>query len=278
MKLQAFSHNYHNPPMDKRLINLFPIDIRKGITEIFGQQPLQTVLLQLLPANTVNEHFFSFLHPKEATILGSYRFSKRRSEYLTGRICAKLAIRDFSYRNKIHSYPLNLQEIEIGKTANGRPTALVHTQNADELKIDISISHSGDYVVALAAQLNCGIDLQQQKPALLRVQEKYCSKAESKILEMFLADNDAVTRLTLLWAAKEAAKKALSLWQMPGFLDLELWKTKKIAGCNVFYLLLNIKNPLIPQEVIVMTGMFYGYALAICLVDEDFIHAGTTRS
>ena len=147
--------------------------------------------------------------------------------------------------------------------------------------MDISISHSGDYVVALAAQVKCGIDLQQQKSALLRVQEKYCSDAESEILETCLADNAVVTRFTLLWAAKEAAKKALSPWQMPGFLDLELWKTKKIAGCNcnVLYLRLpQIKNPLMPQEVIVMTCMFNDYALAICLVDEDVNNAGTTRS
>ena len=51
MKLQAFSYNYHIPTMDKQLINLFPMDIRKGITEIFGQQPLQTVLTPTITRN-----------------------------------------------------------------------------------------------------------------------------------------------------------------------------------------------------------------------------------
>jgi len=121
--------------------------------------------------------------------------------------------------------------------------------------------------------------LQQQKSALLRVQEKYCSEVEFKLLETFLADNNTATRLTLLWAAKEAAKKALSHWQMPGFLDLELWKTKRFTNCNAFYLrLTNTKSPKMPHEVIVMAGIFYDYALAICLIDEDFIDAGTTRS
>lgn len=271
--------------MDKQLKNLFPTDIREAAIEIFGEQSMQTVLLGLLPATNVCEHsqseslFCEMLHPKEAAILSGYRFPKRRSEYLTGRICAKLATQNFLDLTKTNSnYPL-LPEIEIANTADGRPKVRVHTPKADEPKMDISISHSGDYGVALAAQSKCGIDLQQQKSALLRVQEKYCSVGEFRLLETFLTDNDTLTRLTILWAAKEAAKKALSQWQMPGFRDMEAWKLKSFTNCIALFLRLpHTTSQQMPREVTVMACMFNDYALAICLVNEDFTDAGTPRS
>ncbi len=93
--------------------------------------------------------------------------------------------------------------------------------------MDISISHSGDYGAALAACSPCGIDLQLRQDSLLKVKEKYCSEAEYRLLETFLSETDTLARLALLWAAKEAAKKALSHWQMPGFLDLEIGNVKR---------------------------------------------------
>jgi phosphopantetheinyl transferase len=271
--------------MDKQLKNLFPEAISKGASEIFGDQSMQPVLLGLLSATTVAEHpqadsrFCEMLHPKEAAILSGYRFPKRRSEYLTGRICAKMAIQGFSNLTETHAIPLLLPEIEIANTVNGRPNVRVHTPKANALKMDISISHSGNYGVALAAESKCGIDLQRQEAALRRVQEKYCSEGEYRLLETFLTDNDAVTRLAIVWAAKEAAKKALSHWQMPGFLDLEVRELKSFTHCMALSLrLTHTKSQQIPEELTVVAGMFDDYALAICLVNEDRSDAGTTRS
>ncbi|MCP4340907.1 MAG: 4'-phosphopantetheinyl transferase superfamily protein, partial [Desulfobulbaceae bacterium] len=106
--------------------------------------------------------------------------------------------------------------------------------------------------------------------ALLRVQKRYCSEAEYRLLETFATDIDMTTRLNILWAAKEAAKKALSCWEMPGFLDLELRELKK--STNYIALSLHIphtKSKHMVKEVTVVASIFDDYALAICLINES---------
>ena len=269
--------------MDKQLKNLFPAALRKGAIEIFGDQSMQPVLLGLLSATTNSEHPLpdscssKTLHPNEIDILSGYRFPKRRSEYLTGRICAKMAIQKFITLTKTHPRPLILPEIEITNTATRRPIVRIHGANTDVPKLDISIAHSGDFGVALASGSRCGIDLQRHEETLLRVKDKYCSEREHRLLETFLTDNDMITRLNILWAAKEAAKKALSYWQMPGFLDLELQELKRFTNCITLSLRIpHAKSNQMPKEATVAAGMFGDYALAICLINEVHKDAGTT--
>jgi phosphopantetheinyl transferase (holo-ACP synthase) len=172
-----------------------------------------------------------------------------------------------------------LSAIQIINTENGRPVVCVHAPKNNTLKMDISLSHSGAYGAALAAGSPCGIDLQLRQDSLLKVKEKYCSEAEYRLLETFLSETDILTRLALLWAAKEAAKKALSYWQMPGFLDLEVSDLKNFTHYTAFTLhISNIKSQLMPTKITVIAGMFNDYALAICLTNKDNSNAGITRS
>lgn len=268
--------------MDKQPKNLFPATLQKSVIEIFGEQAMQPVLLRLLAPTTVGEASFSdsdsdrMLHTNELAILSGYKFPKRRSEYLTGRICAKIAVQGFLKLCKTHPVPPILPEIEIASSENGRPTAQIHSDKAVTLKMDISIAHSGDYGVALAAESRCGIDLQRQEAALLRVQKRYCSEAEYRLLETFSIDIDMTKRLNILWAAKEAAKKALSYWQMPGFLDLELRELKKSTTCFALSLhITHTKSKHMVKEVTVAASILDDYALAICLINEER-DAGTT--
>ena len=274
--------------MHKMFTNLFPAAIKKGAIEIFGEQSMQAVLLGLLSAPTSapaaphpqsGSSFCKLLHPKEAAIFNGYRFPKRRSEYLTGRICAKMAIRGLLNLTLDHSISPIPSEIEIVRTENGRPDIYIHVSEANTLKMEISISHSGEYGVAIATESPCGVDLQLQQSNLLRVQEKFCNDGEYNLLETFLTDSDKLTRLALLWAAKEAAKKALSHWQMPGFLDLEVQKLQSFSNCiGLFLRISHSKCRTTPEEVTVVAGMFGEYALAICLIKKDRSDAGITRS
>jgi 4'-phosphopantetheinyl transferase EntD len=275
-------------PMDKQPNNLFPATIAQGAMKIFGDQSMRPVLLGLLaapapatdsPQADADIPFRHLLHPREAALLGGYRFTKRRSEYLTGRICAKMAIQGFLQLSKTVATPPQPADIEIAGTADGRPQICVHAAYAAALKMDISISHSGGYGAALATGSKCGIDLQLRQESLLRVQEKYCRAVENEVLATYLPDHDPLTRLGLLWSAKEAAKKALSYWQMPGFLDLQVIQLQSLRDAVVFYLRIRpAGNRHMPEAVRVVAGLFGNYALAICLVNEDRSHAGTARS
>jgi phosphopantetheinyl transferase len=266
--------------MHKIFTNLFPKSINNGAIEIFGKQSFAPVLLELFPTPMpLPEPIPALLHQDEAAALSNYRLPKRRSEYLTGRICAKIAV--YNLINHTTAPPIHetLSAIQIINTENGRPMVCIHAQNSTPFRrMDISISHSGDYGAALSAGSPCGIDLQLRQDSLLKVKEKYCSEAEYRLLETFLSDADTLTRLALLWAAKEAAKKALSHWQMPGFLDLEVGDLKNFTHYTAFTLhVSNIKTQLMPKKVTVIAGMFKEYALAICLTNED-CNAGITRS
>jgi phosphopantetheinyl transferase (holo-ACP synthase) len=281
LKLQAISHYHHIQPMHKMFTNLFPEAIKKGMIEIFGEQPMQPFLIDLLPAPMIPaESVLALLHQNEAAALSGYRLPKRRSEYLTGRICAKLATQELLNLTTRPSTPQTLSAIEITKTENGRPKVCVHAPENYTLKMDISISHSGDYGAALAAAASyCGIDLQLRQDSLLKVKEKYCIEAEFKLLEAFSTDIDTLTRLALLWAAKEAAKKALSHWQMPGFLDLEVEELQNFTNYTAFTLrITNIKNQTMPKQVTVIADTFNEYALAVCIMNKDHSNAGITRS
>lgn len=274
------------PPITKHNKNLFPAAIKRGAIEIFGEQSMQAVLLRLVPAPVPTEFpqpepdFRHLLHLNEVSTLSGYRFPKRRSEYLTGRICAKMAVQRFFDLSQTHPTAPLLHEIEIASTENGRPIACLQRPQAEELKLDISISHSGEYGVALATASKCGIDVQLQNLTLLRVQEKYCSKAEDHLLEASLTNHENLTRLTMLWAAKEAAKKALSHWQMPGFHELEVWQAQRCTNCIVISLHVTTtqtdKVRKMPEQVKVVTGIFNDYVLAICLVD-DFLPETTAK-
>ena len=268
--------------MDTQLKNLFPKAVKKGAIEVFGEQSIQPVLLRLIPANTAAGQSNTFadiselLHPKERATLDTYRLAKRRTEYLTGRICAKKAVHYFLSETSTSPDSLLLPEIEITNTSIGRPQIHLPWPQSVSLKIDISISHSGDYGSALAAESKCGIDLQLQKNALLHVQEKYCTASEFNLLEKSLVNCDVLSRLTVLWAAKEAGKKALSYWQMPGFLDLQLCELTRYPGfLTVSLCISNRKNNHFPDQLTVVASMFENYALAICLVREENGNART---
>ena len=263
--------NSQIPPMDDQLKNLFPTAVKMGMIEIFDEQSVQPFMLRLLAADTAT----GLLHPKEKTVFSGYRLAKRRTEYLTGRICAKKAVQAFWLESGTCTESPALSEIEIAHTTNGRPIVYLPGAKANQLKVDISISHSGEYAAALTAQSPCGIDVQMQKSALLTVREKYCNETENSLLANRLVNCEHLTRLTLLWAAKEAGKKALSYWQMPGFLNLELCGLTSFPGyCTLSLKIRTIKNSSFPDHITVVAATFGDYALALCLVPVEGGNAG----
>jgi len=162
-----------------------------------------------------------WLHPVEQEKLSSLLHQKRHLEWLGGRICVKEALRCFF----IHSpYPAEVPapHLQIIHAPSGRPLVHQGMLNGEMVIPHISISHSGRYALALAAAAPCGIDIQENRETLGRVQERFCSQGEGRLMMDLLPGLDSSEHLTLLWAAKESVKKAVVLEAMPGFLELEL--------------------------------------------------------
>lgn len=203
----------------------------------------------------------------ELAQLRGYRLAKRQSEWLTGRLCAKLALQTFLDRPGNKQPPTPLCRLEIVNDPSGRPR-IGGPAAANVHNIDLSISHAKEYGLALVADCCCGIDIQRAEQTLVRVQEKFCRETEINRVVRQLPQPDTLQTLNLLWTAKEAAKKAMSRQRMPGFLQLFL---DDIAAQDEGYLLTlrhEGEGASSYPPIQVIAGCYREYTLALCLLAE----------
>ncbi len=260
--------------------DLFPPDLKQAAMALFGRSTPSAILLKQPSADALPNSLpascspaVALLHANEIIRFTNYRLNKRRAEFLTGRIAAKMALKNF-WTSAGLILPAALCHIEITNDANGRP--IVCPDCLKDLPTpEISISHGGEYAASLVAKSPCGIDVQRQQVNLLRVREKYCSVAELQLLAELLSDMAPLSRLLLLWTAKEAAKKALSYRRMPGFLELELISSvKSLPHSPTFTLAVRVRdNDRLPGFVTVLVTTFADYGLAICILPKEQCYA-----
>ena len=161
-----------------------------------------------------------YLAPGELLCWGRFTADKRRREWLGGRIAAKYAAAGLLTRNgRIRPG----SELAIVAAPNGRPHLDPELPGA--FPPDISISHSSSLAAALAVSKGlCGIDIQKITDRTVKVRDRFCTADENAILASFFHGPAArqSTLLTMLWAAKEALRKAAGPGTLPGFLELKL--------------------------------------------------------
>lgn len=219
------------------------------------------------------EFLARYLGHEELAQYNAYTLAKRKTEWLGGRIAAKRAALANRGEEGVDLLACGLPVVSADKT--GRP--LIKDLSGRPL-VDISISHSGNLAAAMAVdQGRCGIDIQQIIPSVVRVRDRFSRQAEIDILENFsLADTDPAFPLSILWAAKEALKKALGTGASPGFLELEL-SSARDAGTADNCLLLDFickdqekptqKKPGRPAKALAM--LYEDYALALTCAPKN---------
>ena len=144
-----------------------------------------------------------------------FSLKKRRTEWLGGRMAAKWAAAGL-----LGGTETEWQELVIRTEEDGRPY-LTATNKA--IAPFISISHSGPLAAGLAANLPCGLDIQQPGPKIHTVRQRFAHQEEEDILSGSLPKSFAETeRLTLLWAAKEAVRKTVRTSPLLGLLETRL--------------------------------------------------------
>ena len=261
--------------------NLFPADLDQVAKQTFGPRYCKSVLLKLLDADYCHhlivdsKAVLSLLNPKEISVANNYKLAKRRIEFITGRICAKMAIQNYQGLCSPPLSPAALREIEIAAGTDGRPFVRGQTPLGNPIP-EISITHSRDFAGAIASQFHCGIDIQRSEMKLERVKEKYCTTAENQLLQNSLPNEEPLALLTILWSTKEAVKKTCSHHWMPGFLDMEIIQIDK-SSANSPILTVTVNNPgtgYLDETYTVVTGMFSHYGIAICIGVEKN-NAGT---
>ena len=198
----------------------------------------------------------TYLAPQELAIYQQFKYQKRQIEWLGGRLAAKQAV--LNTKGQEPTGPA-MREWSICADEHGRPFFKSLGNNQPSL----SISHSHGLALAMTVnEKGCGLDIQKISEATIRVKEKFCSQTEEQIIaSLDLPDNNRATGLTLLWAAKEALRKARGGHPLTGFTAMQL--TAAVLSnkhCWLFTMRINSEKHLIP------TFFYEDFAIALCVI------------
>ena len=161
-------------------------------------------LRPLLEQETGLNFLISLLSPAEACLLAGFTYPKRRLEWLGGRLAAKHCLSRLSPSEQ--SAQSFYCDYSFLPDAFGRPVFDPPSDGGTTVPA-ISISHSRGYAAALVTTTKtCGIDIQLKTEQLVTVQERFASADELALLQGVPA---LLTRLGIIWTAKEAVKKCL---------------------------------------------------------------------
>lgn len=256
-------------------VNLFPKTLHGLVRQTFPRHRFQPAMQQLIsPAEYIRR---TQAVPAERHVLSrreiekakSFTSRKRQNEWLTGRICAKLAAMHYNNSLTATQPPLQPASLHIINNDTGRPC--LAGELPFELKsTDLSLSHGAGYGLAIVADCWCGADIEEPRESLAKVREKFCTLEEEELLQHSIGDLSELQQLTILWTAKEAAKKALSHTRMPGFLELILTESEAHTGGWVITFLVSSREfARYPTTITVAAELYQGYGIALCLSGRD---------
>ena len=168
----------------------------------------------------------SFLTPTEQATFAGFTFPKRRREWLGGRLAAKGAALARA------GQPLTAGALagwQVNSGPDGRPGLQLVGGAPPVPKMELSISHSHGLAAALVVTARpCGLDLQQVTDTVVRVRERFCTEPEAALLHRVVPEARAEVCLSLLWAAKEALRKARGGVPLTGFLAMHLVGSERL--------------------------------------------------
>ncbi len=165
------------------------------------------VLAEKLKNGAERQILLGLLSEREKAIFAAYTYTKRQGEWLGGRLACKYAT--LRLHGRVNAPEAEgFAAISILPAKTGRPE-LIHPGGHGPGP-GISISHSSGYAVAMAAKAQrCGIDIQKISKKIIQVQSRFAAADELDCLRRWAQGLGETERLTLLWSAKEALKKAL---------------------------------------------------------------------
>ncbi len=250
--------------------NILPQKFVDTVSTILPRLFFAATMIEIAAVQQLSERKLlrKWLNENELSQCQSFKLTRRRNEWLAGRVCAKLSTAAIGRSSGRLLSPI---EIGIANRADGRPYCILADGDTHPEFLDVSITHSSKFAAALAADSLCGIDIQQCREALVRVQDRYCSCSEERLLREEFSSSSRVSSLNLLWTAKEAVRKTLSYDDLPGFLQLKLCGIRHHGeGYSIF--LFSYQN----REIAAICTHFREYGIAVCFL-EDKNNARTSR-
>lgn len=235
-------------------------DISDRVGPKYGETcgPFRLIAVALSPlGENLESCARAILAPEELRHYKQFTFMKRRREWLGGRLACKEAVA------RLVGGASCLADIVVTNTEQGRPQV-----TGDWGRVQVSISHSGDVAMGLAAYVPCGLDVQEVTESLGRVQEKFMHGAENGVMAEFHGQERE--QLGLVWAIKESLRKQLDLYPLLGFLEARL---ERIAGDGDGFIVRCCPQPNnrpLPLDLpLVYVRMYAEKALALCLAASN---------
>ncbi|HEA71140.1 MAG TPA: SDR family NAD(P)-dependent oxidoreductase, partial [archaeon] len=202
----------------------------------------QSKNIEILPIDQIKQMYqknpqciSNYLTENEIESSKKFRNEKRKIEYFSGIIAAKAC-----YLNYLKSSDNgSLHDIEIHKDDKGKP---FYYSNIDMKKIplNLSISHSHDFSVAMTSKKLVGVDLELIESRAPSFYKEIFTEAERKLI------SESAELGTLYWTAKEAFSKAIGEGFHINFLDVQLKFNEKQKKFSVKY---NNDVSLLPRKL-----------------------------
>lgn len=166
----------------------------------------------------------------ESFYLDNLRFVKRKSEFISGRLAGKRAVKEYLVNfESLNVNSLRFNDLEIRKSNTGEPIVLITNNHTDLL---ISISHSGAIAASIVSNgrdyRGIGIDIEKierRDESFLNVgfnqseieNLNNCNKYSAKKLNSRI-DED----ITRYWTIKESILKSLGIGLKADLKDIEI--------------------------------------------------------
>ena len=220
-------------PMTRAFVTEYPLP---ALRESAGREMVSLARLDLLEEYLEGAAeqglVHRFLTGREYGKFASLRLKKRRHEWLGGRLSAKYAALKMMNRRSDA-----WQDVQIFNDASGKPW--VEMTGNPPPGLQVSISHSHELAVAIAAFHPCGIDVQRIVSTVLKVQGHFADPTEVEVLqaEGGLEGISEAARLTLLWSVKEVVRKMVALEKLLWFTELKVVKASRIQAGELWYTL-----------------------------------------
>jgi len=161
------------------------------------------------------QEFQHLLSSTELDEFSHFKYPKRKTSFLLGRISAKMSI------GQIHQ--VDLRSITIGVGVFGFPVVKGTSNNTQ-----VSITHCENIGVSLAYQEDhpISVDIEKIDPNRLSLLEKYLSPLEANLLNAHCSREMSAF---MAWTSKEALSKVLRTGLTLDFKIMSINKTEKLA-------------------------------------------------
>jgi len=203
----------------------------------------------------------------ERSYLDNLRVLKRRCDFLSGRLAAKKAIKDYLNRNIIQKLNhLKFNDIEIRRLKSGKPAIFIDNKLT---KFLISISHSGPIATSIVCDRSdykgIGIDIEKierREESFFNVafnQNEITRIKDCKVLVADKSKTGIYAEATRFWVIKESILKSLGIGLNVDLKDIEIIDPRRCS--NAIQIKEDVKRRFKKLQLIESDIMFQSFML-----------------